>query len=236
MKRALLAQRLAVVGENGRAAGDSTPPDYRAGLSALDGTVRPMPPAILPAHQRDRWTAIVLPRAEALWAASRRMADITTSQLHTDARTSTEALLRGRLIQLALLIATLVVGALLLGWVASTWRVNTAAPARPSTRTEHPAAHAKQLTRVSALERGQARVLERIATGDPFAAVVRLIAQLAVEVSGARAVRITTGTHLVVHPPGADLSGSPAWSGAFHADVANMAGRLRDIRRPRRIR
>lgn len=228
LKRALLAQRLAVVGENGRTAGDSTSPEYRDSLTALDEAMRQVPPGILPSDQRDRWTAIVLPPAQALREAARRLADTTTAQLHTNARTSTESLLRGRLIQLALLIASLVVGALLLGWVA----FNVARQYRDARATLDADRNTlrntqQELSRVSALERGQARVLERIATGEAFhAGVVRQIAELAVEVSGGRPVRITTGDQSVRAPVGAELSGQPAWSGTFHADTADTTGSL----------
>ena len=198
LKRALLAQRLAVVGENGTTAGDSTSPEYRASLSSLDEAIRQMPPGILPADQRDRWAVIVLPRAQALWGASRRLADSTTAQLHTNARTSTEALLRGRLIQLVLLIATLVVGAGLLGWVAfNVARQYRGARAALDEERNTLRRTEIQLARVSGLERGQARVLERIATGDALPTVLRQIAELAVDVSGEQ-----TRTHHDRHPVG----------------------------------
>jgi len=227
VKRALLAQRLAVVSESGTTAGESTSPEYRTSLDELDDVFRQVPAGILPADQRDRWAAIVLPRAEALWAASRRLADSTTASLATDSRMSTEALLRGRLIQLALLIATLVVGGLLLGWVAvNVSREYRGARAALDDDRNTLQRTQTQLTRVSALERGQARVLESIATGEPFATVVRLIAEMAVEVSGGRAVRIRTAAQSVTLPAGADLTGAPAWSESFHADNAGTVGTL----------
>lgn len=227
LKRALLAQRLAVVGENGVTAGDSTSPEYRASLSALDDAIRQVPPAVLPADQRDRWAGLVLPRAQTLWESSRRLTDSTTARLHTDARASAEALLRGRLIQLTLLITTLVVGASLLGWVA----VNVARQyrgARAALDDERDTLRhtQKQLARVSALERGQARVLERIATGDALPTVLQQIVELAVEVAGERPSRITTGAQSVTYPPGADLQEQRAWSGTFRTNAADAAGTL----------
>ena len=228
VKRSLLAQRLTVVGEDGRPAAESTSPEYRASLSALDDATREMPPGILPPDQRDRWAAMILPRAQALWQASRRLADSTTAQLHMDARASADALLRGRLIQLALLIATLVIGAMLLAWVAlNVVRQYRDARATLDEDRETLRNTQQQLSRVSALELGQARVLERIATGDPYdSGIGRQIAQLAVDVSGGRPVRITTGDHSVAAPPGADLSGAPAWRGTFHAETAETTGTL----------
>lgn len=227
VKRALLAQRLAVVSENGVTAGESTSPEYRDSLSALDDAIRQVPPGNLPVDQRDRWAMVVLPRAQALWVASRRLADTATAELHTEARTRTEILLRGRLIQLALLIAALVVGAGLLGWVA----LNVARQYRGARATLDEDRGTlqrtqQQLARVSALEQDQARVLERIATGDALKAVLRQIAELAAEASGARAVRVSTGVQSLVVPPDADLSGEPVWSGDFHVDAGATAGEL----------
>ena len=119
LKRALLARRLAVVGGNGITAGDSTSPEYRARLSELDDALRQVPAGVLTPDQRDNWGRIVLPRSEALSETARRMADSATAALHTDARSSSQNLLEGRVIQLGLLLATLAVAGVLLGWVAA---------------------------------------------------------------------------------------------------------------------
>jgi signal transduction histidine kinase/CheY-like chemotaxis protein/HPt (histidine-containing phosphotransfer) domain-containing protein len=227
LKRALLGQRLAVVGENGITAGDSTSPEYRANLSELDDAIRQVPPGILPADQRDNWARMVLPRSEALLEASRRLADSTTAQLHTDARTSSKSLLDGRLVQLALLIATLAVGVVLLGWVAA----NVARQyrgARAALDRERKTLHStkSQLDRVSFLDRGQAEVLEQIATGQALPAVLRQIVELTVGVSGRHSARITTGSLSVTLPAGADVSAAPAWSQTFHAGTTDVAGTL----------
>ena len=134
-----------------------------------------------------------------------------------------DALMRDRVIQLALLIAALVVAAVLLWWVAA----NVARQYRRARRTLEEDRLAlldtqERLDRVSALERGQAQVLERIATAVPVSVVLRQILALAAEVSGGRAVRIDAGARSLVHPPGADVSGTPAWSGPFHTDTDHM--------------
>ncbi len=227
LKRALLGQRLAVVDENGMTAGDSTSPEYRAGLRALDDAIRQMPPGILPADRRDDAARIVLPRTRNLWELSRRLADTTTAELHTDARISSNDLFRGRLIQLALLITSLVVGAVLLGWVAANVSRQYRG-ARLALDEERKALRdtENQLARVSGLERGQSQVLERIATGDALPAVLGQIAELAVAVSGERAARITAGTRSVTSPAGADLRGQSAWTGTFHSGPADATGTL----------
>lgn len=227
LKRALLAQRLAVVGANGMTAGDSTSPEYRARLSELDDALRQVPPGILPADQRDNWGRIVLPRSEALSETSRRMADSATAELHMDARSSSQNLLEGRIIQLGLLLATLAVAAVLLGWVAVNvvrqYRGGRAALDRERTALQR---SESQLERVSFLDRGQAQVLERIATGDGLPTVLRQIGELTIGASGQNAVRITTDTLSLTLPPDADVSAAPAWRQTFQSSTTDAAGTL----------
>lgn len=118
LKRSLLAQRLQVVAQNGKTAGDSITPEFRAALGALDETIRQMPPGILPAGERELWAAIVLPRSGELSRASRHYADSAISGLHSEELAASKALLRSRLLELLLLIATFLVAAVLLAWVA----------------------------------------------------------------------------------------------------------------------
>lgn len=227
LKRALLAQRLAVVGGNGMTAGDATSPEYRTALRELDDALSRVPPGILPTDRRDDWGAIVLPRSEALSEAARRMADSATAALHMDARSSSQNLLEGRLVQLRLLLATLAVAAVLLGWVATNV-VRQYRGARAALNREQKALQSteSQLARVSFLDRGQAQVLERIATGDDLAAVLRQIGELTIGASGQKAVRITTGTLSLTLPAGADVSGAPAWRQTFQASTTDAAGTL----------
>ena len=227
LARALLGQRLQVVGADGMTAGDAATPEYRSALSAMDDAIEQVPSGVLPADQRDHWAALLLPKAQTLAEETRRLADATASGLHEKGRVSDEELLRGRRLQLVLLVSALVVGAVLLWWVTANVarqyrRARTALDAeRQALRDTQ-----EQLDRVSALEREQAQVLERIATGDPVPAVLGQIVELAADVSGGRAVRITAGSRCVVHPAGADVSGTLAWSGTFHADTADTTGVL----------
>lgn len=54
LKRALLAQRMAVVDQDGMTAAESSSPEFRTALSALDEAIRQVPPGILPAEQREK--------------------------------------------------------------------------------------------------------------------------------------------------------------------------------------
>lgn len=227
VKRALLAQRLAVVGGNGMTAGESTSPEYRAKLSELDDVLRQVPPGLLPADRRDDWGRVVLPRSDALSETSRRMADSATAELHMDARSSSQNLLEGRVIQLGLLLATLAVATVLLGWVATNV-VRQYRNARGVLDRERKTLERteSQLARVSFLDRGQAQVLERIATGDELPAVLGQIGELTIGSSGQNAVRITTDTLSMTLPPGADVSAAPAWKQTFQSSTTDTAGTL----------
>ncbi|MBX7455487.1 response regulator [Mycolicibacterium sp. 3033] len=227
LKRALLAQRLAVVGGNGITAGDATSPEYRAKLGELDDVLRQVPPGILPADQRDGWGRVVLPRSDALSETSRRMADSATAELHTDARNTSQNLLKGRLVQLGLLLATLAVAAVLLGWVAANV-VRQYRHARAVLDRERKTLESteSELARVSFLDRGQAQVLERIATGDELPVVLRQIGELTIGASGQNAVRITTDALSLTLPPGADVSAAPAWKQTFQSSTTDTAGTL----------
>lgn len=221
LARALLGQRLSVVGDKGVTAGDSLTPEYREALVALDGAIAQLPPGLLDPEKRDEAASVILPKAQALSGASRQMVDSTAAQLHDAARASDAALLRGRLLQLVLLVAAIAVAAVLLLWVglkgARRYRSARAAldeEGRVLSATQN------QLDRVSALERGQARVLERIATGAPAGGVVREIAQLASKISGGRSVRIVMDARTVAFPTGGDFSGTALWHSDFESGQA----------------
>ncbi len=118
LKRALLAQRLGVVDQNGRTAGDSASAEFHAALNSLDDMIRQVPPGVLPVDQRPHWAALVVPRTEELGRASRRYADNAGSALHADEGARSGELLQSRLLELLLLVATLAAAAVLLAWVA----------------------------------------------------------------------------------------------------------------------
>ena len=227
LARALLGQRLSVVGENGVTAGDALTDEYRGALAALDGAIAQMPPGLLSEDQRGDAASTILPKAQALSDAGRRVVDSTAAKLHDASRAGDVALLRGRVWQLVLLIASIAVAGVLLLWVAlkgareyrrARAALDVEGRVLRDTQTE--------LERVSALERGQATVLERIATGAPATAVMRQIAQMASGVSGGRSVRITMGGRVVAHPMDGDFSGEPIWHSTFHSDDAAATGTL----------
>ncbi|EHB55076.1 diguanylate cyclase/phosphodiesterase [Mycolicibacterium rhodesiae JS60] len=224
--RALLAQRLGVIAANGISAADATTPEYRWALTALDSVIAEAPSGVLPPGERAQWTDTILPKAEVLSEATHALAAGSPTGLHRVDRLAEQGLLRGGVVQLTMLIAALVLAAALLWWVAANV-VRQYRTARRAFDEEREALRKTEdrLDRVSALERGQARILERIATADPVPSVLRQIVQLAAEVSGATAVRIALGPRSVAYPMGADVSATPAWTGAVN-DTADAAGML----------
>ena len=223
---ALLAQRLGVIAANGLTAAEAATPQYRWALTGLDRVIAEAPPGVLPADERARWASTILPRTEVLSAETHALAAGGPTSMHRIDRLADQVLLRGGVIQLSMLIAALVLAAALLWWVAANV-VRQYRSARRAFDEEREALRKTEdrLDRVSALERGQARVLERIATADPVPSVLRQIVQLATDVSGAPAVRIALGPRSVVYPVGADVSATPAWTGAVN-DTADAAGML----------
>lgn len=227
LKRALLARRLAVVGQSGKTAGDSTTPEFSAALSALDDAIRQMPPGTLPADQREQWAAIILPKSDELWRASRRNADSAMAGLHSEALSGSKQLFASRLLQLGLLVSTLLVAAVLLAWVAVDVRRRYRS-ARTALEAEREMLQSTedQLDRVSILDRGQALVLEQIATDKPLSEVFRTIATLTLMVTGRNAVRMTTDSVSVTVPPDGDGTGQPLWSKTFRAAGSDKSGTL----------
>ncbi|KDE99876.1 hypothetical protein Y900_013250 [Mycolicibacterium aromaticivorans JS19b1 = JCM 16368] len=220
LARAMLAQRLRVIATNGLTAADSTGPDYRAALAALDAVVAKAPPGLLPVGQRDQWAGTILPRSEALSERAHELATDNQVEQHRMDRLAERNLLRGRVVQLAMLISALILAAILLWWVSANV-VRQYRSARKAFDDEREVLRQTEfrLDRVSALERGQAQILERIATAGPVSSVLRQIVQLAADVSGAPAVRMSIGRRTVIYPPGADVSGTPAWTGVVTDNV-----------------
>lgn len=232
LARAMLAQRLRVVATNGVTAADSTSPNFRAALVALDAVIAQAPPGLLAADQRARWAGTILPRSEALSERTHELAADNQVEEHRANRIAEQNLVRGRVIQLAMLIGALILAAVLLWWIAA----NVLSQYRTARKAFEDERHAlrqteTRLDRISALERGQAQILERIATAGPVSSVLRQIVQLAAEVSGAPAVRMAIGRRVVIHPPGADVSGTPAWTGVV-TDNADGAGKLQAFGEP----
>ncbi|MCB0946787.1 MAG: hypothetical protein KDB49_18230, partial [Mycobacterium sp.] len=160
--RALLGQRLDVVGADGVTAGQAASPEYQAALRDMDAAVEQLPAGVIPDEQRKPSADMLLPKARALTEQTRRMSESSSAGVHREGRVSDEQLLRGRRIQIVLILAALTVGTVLLWWVTAnvarqyrSARKDLDSERQTLRETQH------ELHRVSALEREQAQVLER---------------------------------------------------------------------------
>ena len=115
MARALLGQRLDVVGADGVTAGQAASPEYQAALRDMDAAVEQLPAGVIPDEQRKPSADMLLPKARALTEQTRRMSVVLGGRAPRG-RVSDEQLLRGRRIQIVLILAALTVGTVLLWW------------------------------------------------------------------------------------------------------------------------
>ena len=171
--RALLEQRLSVVDENGTTGRDTASVEYLQSLGQLDSALNSAPAGTLPVNEREATTAAIEPRVSALNSAARHLADTSTVAFRVEARATDSNLLRYQRIELLLLLLSLATATALLLWVASNVRSRYRA-AREELASEAAALGRTQseLERVSTLDRGQARILEEVATGVPLASVL----------------------------------------------------------------
>ncbi len=214
--RALLGRRLQVVGTDGVAAGDATPPEYHSALAAMDDAVQQIPSGFVPAADHHRWTDFLLPKARTLSDSVRTLEVATLDDILASKHLSEHDLLGDLRLQLGLLIAALVAATVLFSWLAANVarQYNSARRALEGERQALQEAQ-ERLDRLSALERGEAEVLEQIATAEPVPTIFDRVAQLAFAVAGERPVRIAAEPGSVVYPPGADVTRPPSWEGPF---------------------
>jgi len=217
VSRALLGQRLNVRDENGKRAGDLATPAFIEALSALDATIATMPTGTLTPAAQLQWRGALTPRIDALASEARQLGDRNTEAFREGVRASNQDLLSWHVLQLLLLLGSLLVGTVLLIWVAANVRSRYREARDTLEREEQALNDARaQLDRASALERGQAHVLERIARGAPLALVFQSIAALASEGVGGCGVRLRLGDRLVEHrATDAVTSSVVVWTGSF---------------------
>ncbi len=221
LARAMLAQRLRVIAANGVAAADSTGPDYRAALAALDAVVAKAPPGLLPVAQNATGGPAPSCRVPRPSPSGRTSWPPTTRSNSTRwiASPSGTCCAAGW-VQLAMLISALILAAILLWWVSANV-VRQYRSARKAFDNEREVLRQTEfrLDRVSALERGQAQILERIATAGAVSSVLRQIVQLAADVSRG------TGRPHVDRQANGDLParrrrvGHAAWTGVVTDNV-----------------
>jgi diguanylate cyclase (GGDEF)-like protein len=218
--RALLAQRLSIVDESGGTAADAAGPDFLAALRGLDALTATVPSGTVPDAQRAALTAQLTPAVDALDSAARHLVDDSTSAFRAQSRAYDVQLVQTREVELALLLASLIVAALLLFWVASDVRRNhlVASSALTAQAAELERTEAR-LDRMVALDRGHARVLELIARGADLSEIFAVTAEAVSEVSGGHPTRVRWNGLEIVRPRGSGASADAVvgWSSTFGA-------------------
>lgn len=213
--RALLARRLAVVGENGPNPA-ATDPQLIAGLADFDAAFANAPAGILPDAQRASWSASLLPVVDNL--------DFQGKQLVTEYQQKAAA--RSRAIaqqqadtqrrQTRLVIASILLAAALAATIARLLVLNNRRARRLLADEEAALMTARSaLAGAGRASAGQSRVLEAIATGQPLADTLALVADLAVLDRPDTAARVSCGGLVVtagpVPPEDAESPARPVW-------------------------
>ena len=197
--RALLGQRLGVLGADGVSAGDATPATYRDALFALDRTLAEIPSGTLSAVNQQMWSQAVDPPVEAFVRESRQLGDLESVTFRSEARAAAEQQIATAVRESVLLVSALLAALALAVWVFLDVRryfrrVDSAITTERSGLEEARAA----LERRTVFERGQARVLERIATGAPLHEQLYSVAQLASLASGGLPFRLMVADRIVL--------------------------------------
>ena len=226
--RALLLRRLAVIDQSGESGGARTSERYGTALGELDEALAVAPPGTLPAAARPALVAKVQPTIDALQSAARKDVDTVSSGVRDRARAFDDNQRYAGNVELALLIASLVLGLGLMVWIAHGVRdrYRTARASHVEDERKLEAARA-ELERLGALDRGQALVLELVATGAPLTRVFEAIAAYVSESAHGATVRVSWGSRMLSHPRGAaaGITEPVAWSRQFSVNGASD-GRL----------
>ncbi len=226
--RALLLRRLSVVDQSGEAGGARTGEEFRSTLARLDAAVSAAPAGTLPPEQRPALAAQVQPTIDAFQSAARKDADVVAGGVRDQARAFDDNQRTAGNVELALLVGSLVLGIGLMIWIAHGVRDRYRA-ARSSLLEEEQELDAarSELERLGALDRGQALVLELVATGAPVTRVFEAIVAYVSESSHGAAVRVSWGSRTLSHPRGGAVGRTDpvAWSRTFRVNGASE-GRL----------
>lgn len=178
--RALLEQRLSVKDDKGITSAELTSQEYLDALYALDRGVAAQQPGLLDEASQPRARDEIEPLLDTFLSESRTL--LTTYQQQSDNRYRALALARSESDQVAaVLLAAFFIGTIVfLLWVFTTSRRSFRQALQ---RINDDAAELEDargaIELANELERGQAKVLERIARGAPLDVVYRLIVDLA---------------------------------------------------------
>jgi diguanylate cyclase (GGDEF)-like protein len=200
--RALLGQRLGVIGADGVSAGDAAPASYREALFALDDRLEAIPAGTLSPVNQIMWNSSVDPLLDSFVRESRHLGDLESVTFRSEARAAAEDQVAASVRESVLLASALIAALALAIWVAVDVRryfrrVDAAITAERDGLEEARAA----LERSTVFERGQARVLERMATGAPLHEQLYSVAELASRASGGLPFRLMVADRIVLSEP-----------------------------------
>ena len=234
--RALLAQRLSVVDENGRDGADAAGPAYHDALGRLDLAVAALPPGVGSASARQELSPQLTPLVDSFDGAARRLLDTRSAEYRIQSQDYAEALVRSRILELVLLVGSIAVAATLLGWIAGRVRRTHLESREALAREEANLTVARdQLDRMSSFDRSQARVLELIATDATLTSVLTATADAASVRCGGLPVRIRWDHLEVCRPMGARIPADAevAWIDSFGSRAADAGrGEIAVVGRP----
>ena len=213
--RALLGQRLGVLGADGVSAGDASPASYRAALFALDQRLADIPAGTLSTVDQQMWNPAVDPSLSEFVRESRHLGDLESVTFRSETREAAQEQVTSSLRASILLGSALLAALGLAFWVFLDVRryfrrVDAAIAAERSGLDDARSA----LERSTVFERGQARVLERMATGAPLHEQLYSVAELASRASGGLPFRLMVADRIVLsesaqlRPAGDDLIGT----------------------------
>ncbi len=197
--RALLGQRLGVIGADGVSAGDAAPASYRESLFALDARLASIPVGTLAPVEQQMWNTSVDPALSDFVRESRHLGDLESVTFRTETRTSTDQQIATNVLVSILLVSALLAALGLAGWIFLDVRryFRRVDAAIASERAGLEVARAA-LERSTLLERGQARVLERLATGAPLHEQLSSVAELASQATGGLPFRLMVADRVVL--------------------------------------
>lgn len=195
--RALLARRLAVVGEGGTTPGADNP-TLTQNLAAFDAAFESAPTGILPATEREAWSRAMVPVIAPIEAEGKHLVTEYQRKAANRALAISEQQKSDQRRQTRLLIATILLTAALGATIARLLVLTNRTARERLTADERALSVARTaLADAARSSAGQSKVLEAIATGEPLAHTSALIADLAVLDRAGTAARVTCGTLIV---------------------------------------
>jgi diguanylate cyclase (GGDEF)-like protein len=200
--RALLVRRLSVIDQSGTSTADRESTGFAQAFADLTRSLQEAPLGTMPAGERVAWRARVEPQIAAFQSAERREVDLASASVRQEEQQLDDQQNLANQLQLMFLVGSMVVGLGLLLLVARRVRERYDVARRSLAEDERQLQAAREeIARLSVLDRGQAHVLELVATGASLPRVFESIAAFVSDCAGGAPVRVVSGNRTLVHPP-----------------------------------